>query len=559
MKYHIGFLSLLLATLGVFAYVAVGVRGQSLLLFRDGSEQTIGQFLESFRETHKPMTEINFTLLYGGNGQFQVLHPLLDMRRLSFAQPSQTCDGADLSENRAENRAESNGDKVEFTCQPMPVPFGIHDSKAQQKDAIRRNQDKMSVLEYFLNDSAPLPQDFIITPPFIDSSGSSYAYLLAHKGPKPFSSKSWVELHLSFFKVSELAEILSQYHITDPEFTAISRLSENEVEDVIRGASLVLTANFLLLKNQSRLAFSPLSYWVYDVRDLAVALKNSKYELIADAPGAQCLSREGNTCWTYSSRHALAYVHEYSILILALIAAVFLILLAFYLKHLHEKSEEQNRHRLALQVLSHEFRTPVSAMLLMIDQLGQHHRNFNVEDQDLITRISTEVFRLQRIIEISRTYLQAEGRKIPFKFIEIPSINDWIRDFVSDFMSASQHKVEYHLLDRDQSLLADPFWLRFVVSSLLQNAFAHGAEPVTLRLLRANGKLEITVTDQGECEFTSLQQMTQAFVKSSRSQGMGLGLNITQFIVREWGGELRFASYPTAFTLSFDDTGKRTV
>jgi len=28
--------------------------------------------------------------------------------------------------------------------------------------------------------------------------------------------------------------------------------------------------------------------------------------------------------------------------------------------------------------------------------------------------------------------------------------------------------------------MADPFWLKFILSSLVQNAFAHGQEPVCL-------------------------------------------------------------------------------
>jgi signal transduction histidine kinase len=167
--------------------------------------------------------------------------------------------------------------------------------------------------------------------------------------------------------------------------------------------------------------------------------------------------------------------------------------------------------------------------------------------------MSGEVFRLQRIIEISKTYLQAESHRIHFKQIEIPSINNWISDFVIE----SNLSMQCQFLRADQRLKTDPFWLKFILSNLVQNAFAHGKEPVCIRLENRKSNLRITVEDQGSCDFQSLDQMTTAFVKSSRSKGMGLGLNIAKFIVEEWGSEIEFSNSPTSFTLSLGSSGVR--
>lgn len=200
----------------------------------------------------------------------------------------------------------------------------------------------------------------------------------------------------------------------------------------------------------------------------------------------------------------------------------------------------------ALQVLSHEFRTPVSAMLLLIDQLTQSQDRLSIADQDLLIRLSTEVFRLQRIIEVSKTYLQAEGRRIQLNCTEIASINAWISDYISE----STLRIQCEFLKEDRKIVTDPFWLKFVLSTLIQNAFAHGKEPVFIRLKHQKEKLFIAVEDQGECEFGSLNQMSDAFVKSSRSRGMGLGLNIAKFIVDELGSEIQFSKRPTSFAIS---------
>ena len=423
-------------------------------------------------------------------------------------------------------------------------PIEIVDSSAQAK----RN-----TLDAYLNNGTKPSNDFITSPPFIDSSGFSYAYFLTKKGLFPYTDIAWIMEHLSFYKASELKEILTRYQLHSLQFDAIADFSEAEIKDLVQGTPLLLTKNYLLIKNQSRLGFSPLSYWVYDVRDLHSELKNGSYDLVTASTDAYCLERIGNACWTYNSKTALAYLFRYSLSVLILLAVGFLVFLGFYLKYIFEKNREQQKHRLSIQVLSHEFRTPVSSMLLLIEQLAKNPQRFSTEDQDLITRASTEIFRLQRIIEMSRNYLQAEDSRTRFTLTRISSINAWISDFMAEF----DPSIRFNPLQNDQSIHADVFWLKFVLSNLVQNAVNHGQAPISVRLDNSTGAVKISVEDQGQCEFDSLKQMAEPFVKSQKSKGMGLGLNITKFIVDEWGSRLEFTKNPTAFTLSLNRANQR--
>jgi signal transduction histidine kinase len=118
-----------------------------------------------------------------------------------------------------------------------------------------------------------------------------------------------------------------------------------------------------------------------------------------------------------------------------------------------------------------------------------------------------------------------------------------------DFVEGWKRPLRCEPLAQDRSLRADPFWLKFVLSNLVQNAFDHGAEPVIIRLSAKRDKIQIAVEDRGRCEFGSFQEMSDPFVKDARSQGMGLGLNIVRFVVEQWGAAIRFSSAPTSFTL----------
>jgi len=546
LKYHIGFFSILLVVLGGFGYLAATFNEQHLF-YLHGANDDVNEVLNSFRQSHHPIIELNFSELYGGSGQFQILHPMLDIKTTRLNEMAPTCRGVDLNHQK-------NGLGAGALCRFDRQVRNDQSGTSSEENLSSEFRSKREALERFLAEREKLPDNFLTSPPFVDAAGHSYAFLLSQRGVPPFGGRTWVEQHLSYFKISELKSILKKYNIDNPQFSLISRLSESEIEEAIRGAPLVLTQDYLLLKNQSRYGFSPLSYWAYDIQQLNVQLADGKYELLPFVSDAVCLQKLGNACWTYSSKHALSYLYRYSLVLLGVVAFAFLIFSWIYIKYLIEKNREQKKNRLSLQVLSHEFRTPVASMLLIIDQLVKASSRLDPSDQDLITRMSQEAYRLQRIIEVSKTYLQAESRRIPFKNVEIPSINNWICDFIAEF----DQNIKCDLLEVDQKIEADPFWLKFVLSSLVQNAFAHGQQPVSIRLARDRKELQITVEDQGQCEFRSLKQMSNAFVKSSQSRGMGLGLNIVRLIVEEWGSEIRFSKFPTAFTLSLIDNKAQT-
>lgn len=521
--------------IGLF-YLGILVSQKGPLLLY-GSNDEITAVLNNFSQNHRPLIQVNFSALYGQNGRFEVLHPLLDRRNLKIRDQNPICSEDDQSDK-----------KINQSFLKL-IGTNATDEEFPQKHQLNR---KLDALAQFLNNKDELPENFVSTPPFIDDQGNSFAYVLMQKSIAPFNQKTWVEQHLSFFKISELEKVLLKFQIYDLRYWVISRLSETETEDLIKANSLVVTKDYLFIKNQSRFGFSPLSYWVYDLRDFHSNLKNSKYDLAPFIPGLTCLYRTGNGCWTYSSEHTMSYLYKYSVVIVILAGLIVLILLVFYFRHIYFKNKEQQKNRFALQVLSHEFRTPVSSMLLMVDRLSARTSKFTTDEQDLVTRISAEVFRLQRIIEVSKTYLQAESHRVHFNHQKIESINNWIVDFVAD----SNLHLEYVLLPVDQELRADPFWLKFVLSNLIQNALTHGKPPVYIRLNNSAGKIKISVEDQGSCEFASLNEMTDAFVKSGRSKGMGLGLNIVKSILDDWGVEIQFSTRPTSFSLVFTKPSK---
>ncbi len=542
-KYILLFLfGFLFAGLGILGYFSANLN-EGFLTYFYGSDLNIEPYINSFRNRHRALMEVNFSALYGGSGQYQVLHPMLDVKNLQFRIPTPSCLPSGRDTEKSEISATFIGDE-----NILPLEGNTREGSLRN-NSNHNDQSKRELLFRFLTEGVRPPDNFITRSPFVDSSGYSFAFQLSQSEISPYAQKEWVQQHLSFFKISELSETLKKFNIDSPHYHFISKLNDSEIAEVVRGTPIILTKEYLLYKNQFRFGFSPLSYWIYDISDLREYLVKSNLELVHYSADSICLKQYGSFCWTFSSKHVIGFLYKYSIAVLITVGFIVLCLFGIYLRSVDEKTREQKKHQLSLQVLSHEFRTPVSSMIFLIEELLQIQNNLNWVEQDLITRLSGEVFRLQRIIEVSKTYLQAEGRKIQFNNVGIPSINNWIADFINEF----KFKIKFEELVIDQSAIADPFWLKFVLSNLLQNAFAHGREPVVLRLKRITRGVQIVVEDCGDCEFSSLNQMSEAFVKSQRSTGMGLGLNMSQFIVKEWGSEILFSKNPTTFILSLVD------
>lgn len=534
MRRHFAFVfaMALLILVGIYFSARWLMSGQDGLFFWPRRPGEIEAFAQALRKAHAPVAEVNLTAMYGG-GSFQILHP-------SFATKTSPIGG--WVGSCAPGPARTPWVREESLQCAQMLGEGAEDALpagGSEASARRKQQEYLRIIR-----GGSMPADFLARPPYVDEFGNSYAALLSQEAP--YSSPDWIRERLSFFKPSELKATLKKHRISDRPYEILSRLEASEIQAMVEAAPIVVSADYLLLKNESSLGFSPLSYWAYDARDMRSELRGGDRDLVAFFPGAFCLEQSGNACWTYASQAASAYVRRHSAAIAAIawLAATFLV--GAYARSLAAKNREQRAHRLSLQVLSHEFRTPVSAMLLLVEELSRSARRLPAPEQDAIAKISAEAFKLQRIVEMSKVYLASEPGRARFAPVEIPSINAWIEEFAADFDA----RLRVERLPVDQRVVADPFWLRMALSNLAQNAFAHGREPVCIRLSSARAMVNIEVEDQGVCEFGSLKEMAQAFVKSGLSQGMGLGLSIASAIAAESGGELRFKASPTSFSIA---------
>ena len=134
--------------------------------------------------------------------------------------------------------------------------------------------------------------------------------------------------------------------------------------------------------------------------------------------------------------------------------------------------------------------------------------------------------------------------------------------FVREDLAAKQIKLVTNLAADDPIAHVDNNQIRQCLVNLVRNAadavVAKGSGTITLRTKSVAKRVEIEVEDDGVGIPAELQGKLFDGFFSTKEGGSGLGLALTQQIVRDHGGELRVSSAVgrgTTFTVSVPSSG----
>ncbi len=208
-----------------------------------------------------------------------------------------------------------------------------------------------------------------------------------------------------------------------------------------------------------------------------------------------------------------------------------------------------------LSHMSHELRTPLNGiigatnLLLQDSHLPEQNEHLN------ILKFSTEhmMSLINDILDLSK--LEADKIKLEEIAVEIPKfLNTLSSSFTQQFNDKDVlFEVEVDP-DLKRPVLTDPTRLNQVLSNLLSNALkftVSGSVKLIVKPLSVKSDtidIEFSVSDTGigiseEKKNKIFEQFTQADVKTTRKYGgTGLGLTISQRLVRLMGGELKVES-----------------
>lgn len=222
---------------------------------------------------------------------------------------------------------------------------------------------------------------------------------------------------------------------------------------------------------------------------------------------------------------------------------------AFVLRDITEEHSIQNLRSYFLANISHEFRTPLSAINASVELLLEDLQGLSAaEISELLNSIHLSVTGLQTLIDNLLESLSIEAGR--FKVRKRPSdLNKVIFDaarVMRPLLDRRQQNLTLEIAADRSPISIDPTRLTQVLVNLLSNAskYSPAKQTIEVHVERVDdGLLRIAVLDRGPGIPTGdRENLFQRFVRLSTQDtaqyGIGLGLSVVKAIVEEHGGEV---------------------
>jgi two-component system NtrC family sensor kinase len=209
--------------------------------------------------------------------------------------------------------------------------------------------------------------------------------------------------------------------------------------------------------------------------------------------------------------------------------------------------------KMAAQI-AHEVRNPLSSISLNTELLGDELGDDASEARELCSKILAEV---NRLTEVTETYLGLRGGQPRLAKESLNAIIGDLVGFVRNDLATRQVELSTSLDPDDPTGYIDANQIRQCLINLVRNAAdavsANGGGRVVLRTRGDRSRVEIAVEDNGVGIADDVMPRLFDPFFSTKKGGSGLGLALTQQIIRDHGGEIHVASRVgrgTTFTLS---------
>ena len=227
----------------------------------------------------------------------------------------------------------------------------------------------------------------------------------------------------------------------------------------------------------------------------------------------------------------------------------------------HIEQAARTRYQQAMQFVTHEMRTPLSAIQGSSELISRYALTEEKRKQ-IATLINSESKRLARMVEVFLSVERLSAGQMELKREIIP-VKQMVGLCVERAGPLSERKhiaVALEPIAGELALSGDRELMEYACYNLLTNAIKYSPQrtQVTVSARRNESHLRIAVQDQGiGMDQKEVKQIFQKFYRTKKAEesgeaGTGIGLSIVQQIVEQHGGSIEVTSQPgvgSCFTL----------
>jgi two-component system sensor histidine kinase KdpD len=212
-------------------------------------------------------------------------------------------------------------------------------------------------------------------------------------------------------------------------------------------------------------------------------------------------------------------------------------------------AESERLYNTLFDTISHEFRTPVAAILGATDELERNPQTLTGPQNEIVKEMREGADRLDTLVQNLLDMTRLESGQLKLR-------RDWCD--VNDLVGTTIRKLEHLLKDRTVSIhveesvpliQADHGLLEQVLVNIVRNSLVHAIGATLIRIDAYVEKSEcvIVVLDDGPgIPPADVDRVFQKFyrIQGTRGKGTGLGLSIARGIVAAHGGSITCSNRP---------------
>jgi signal transduction histidine kinase len=204
--------------------------------------------------------------------------------------------------------------------------------------------------------------------------------------------------------------------------------------------------------------------------------------------------------------------------------------------------------------LQHEIKNPLSALSLHLQLLDEQLQgeSTTADVRELLDVLRCEITRVNEVLDRFRNYASTtEMGRTP---VDLPLLIERLVRLLQPQAEQQNVKIRVKLPSELMGLIeGDPIRLQQVLLNLALNALAAMAEggELTFRVTPANAGVQVQVIDTGKGIPPQIQAKIFDPYFTTRDDGTGMGLALSDKIVRQHGGSMEFRTTPrgTEFTV----------
>jgi PAS domain S-box-containing protein len=212
-----------------------------------------------------------------------------------------------------------------------------------------------------------------------------------------------------------------------------------------------------------------------------------------------------------------------------------------------EREKELNSLKSKLiSTVSHEFRTPMAAILSSAELLERYGRKWDIEKyNEHIARIRLSINNLTALVDDVLSLGKVESKKIDFKPSEF-DLSELCDNIMQEIylLAGENHQIKLQINTKQEKYILDERLFRLIFTNILSNAvkYSPGGGEVIFSINESSGFLNFSISDQGigipEESFKSLYEPFSRGANVKDIPGTGLGLSIVKLAVDIWQGNI---------------------